>query len=684
MSFPMRPLAAACALAWAPWAALADDDVALPSVVVSGQRNPDQSTLTQPDLARARQTIDLTPGGVGIVAAEQFERGRVSTLSDALGMATGVFVQPRFGAEESRISIRGSGLQRTFHGRGLKLLQDGVPLNLADGSFDFQAVEALSARYVEIWRGANALQYGSATLGGAINFVSPNGYNADPWRLRAEGGSFGYWRAIGAAGLVHENFDAYLMASGFGQDSYREHAVQSSERVFANLGWQLAPDLETRFYLGQVRSRSELPGGLTKQQFETDPRMANPANVALDQRRDIDWTRLSNRTAWRIDAQQQLDVFVYAAWKQLDHPIFQVFQQDNRDLGLEARWVDASLLDGRRNRFIAGFNTAWGRTDENRYLNAAGQPGAPADSSLQRATNLELYGEWQHEVQPQWWLVGGVHGINATRRFDDRLVIAGNDQSFDQRYSGWSPVLGFRYDAAPTVQWFANIAGTYEPPSFGELTGGLAPVLNDAQRGTSVEFGTRGRTPQLQWDLVAYQVRLRGELLSIGGANGMGTTINADRTVHRGIEAGLGGPLPVPAFDWQLNALLNDFRFDGDALYGNARLPGIPRGTLRAELGWTASPALRLALLMQAATDAGVDYAGTLFAPGYGLWGLRANGSLNVGGTLNWFVEGRNLGNKDYVATTGVIRDAQLPGAPLAQFFPGDGRAFYAGLDWRF
>jgi len=58
-----------------------------------------------------------------------------------------VFVQPRYGSEESRLSIRGSGLQRTFHGRGLKLLQDGVPLNLADGGFDFQAVEPLVSRY---------------------------------------------------------------------------------------------------------------------------------------------------------------------------------------------------------------------------------------------------------------------------------------------------------------------------------------------------------------------------------------------------------------------------------------------------------------------------------------------------------------------------------------------------------
>lgn len=94
-----------------------------------------------------------------------------------LDFAPGVLIQSRFGAEEARLSIRGSGIQRTFHGRGLWLMQDGMPLNLADGGFDMQAVEPLSANHIEVYRGANALQvYGAATLGGAINFISNTGY----------------------------------------------------------------------------------------------------------------------------------------------------------------------------------------------------------------------------------------------------------------------------------------------------------------------------------------------------------------------------------------------------------------------------------------------------------------------------------------------------------------------------
>lgn len=73
-----------------------------------------------------------------MIDSESYATGRASTLQDALGYSPGVFVQPRFGAEEARLSIRGSGIQRTFHMRGIKLLQDGSRLNLADGGGIFR------------------------------------------------------------------------------------------------------------------------------------------------------------------------------------------------------------------------------------------------------------------------------------------------------------------------------------------------------------------------------------------------------------------------------------------------------------------------------------------------------------------------------------------------------------------
>ena len=71
--------------------------------------------------------------------------------------------------------------------------------------------------------------------------------------------------------------------------------------------------------------------------------------------------------------------------------------------------------------------------------------------------------------------------------------------------------------------------------------------------------------------------------------------------------------------------------------------------------------------------------ANTLSADGYAIWGLKGGRQIAKG--LSFFVEGRNLGNKKYIATTGVIADARRLDQP--QFWPGDGRSVYAGLEWR-
>ena len=133
--------------------AYASQSLFLNPVVVTGENSP---SITQPSIDQAKARVKEIPGGASIVDMENVREGRTSTWVDMLGMAPGVFVQERFGSDEARVAIRGSGLSRTFHAFGLKVMQDGIPINYVDGNFDMQTVDASSARYVEVLRGANA------------------------------------------------------------------------------------------------------------------------------------------------------------------------------------------------------------------------------------------------------------------------------------------------------------------------------------------------------------------------------------------------------------------------------------------------------------------------------------------------------------------------------------------------
>src|SRR3546814_13421508 len=111
-------------------------------------------------------------------------------MRDMLQDAPGVYVQNRYG-QEVRLSVRGSGISRAYHTRGIEILQDGIPMNLADGSGSFYQVDPEALQAIEIYKGGNGLSYGSTTLGGARNFVTPRAYTAvapntaslsgDPW-----------------------------------------------------------------------------------------------------------------------------------------------------------------------------------------------------------------------------------------------------------------------------------------------------------------------------------------------------------------------------------------------------------------------------------------------------------------------------------------------------------------------
>src|SRR6202000_1956293 len=114
------------------------------------------------------------------------------------------------------------GLSRGFHVRGIDLLQNGIPYNVADGTGDFHEIDPLLASHMEIYKGGDSLQYGSSSLGGAINIVSPTAYNAPtPNLLRIEGGSYGTLRAHEEVSRIFGPADMFVALTTSKSDGWR-------------------------------------------------------------------------------------------------------------------------------------------------------------------------------------------------------------------------------------------------------------------------------------------------------------------------------------------------------------------------------------------------------------------------------------------------------------------------------
>ena len=629
-----------------------------------------------PDVGQAAAEIQRTPGAVEVVPDTQFRSTPVQTIKDILGYVPGVITQPRMG-DDARVSIRGSGLGRAYGARGIAFQLDGVPMNTSDGLADFFEIDPSAYRYVEVYKGANALRYGANALGGAINLVTPTGRDAAALEARVDAGSFGYVKGQASTGGTAGALDWFVTASAQRIDGYREHSDGDALRGNLNLGYQLAPNVETRFYLYGASTNQRIPGEVSKEQALTDPRAANPVWVAQDQQRNVDSIRAISKTTVQL-GETTLEFGGFYNRRHVDHPIYQYLDYTVDDYGGFVRAVDDRSLGGMRNRLILGANIHNGTTDTEQFVNVAAEKGALTVSMVDKPNNLSFYGEDSLYVRPNLALIAGGQYLHASRDRRDRFLIDG-DQSGRRTYDLWSPRVGVLWDADPAWQVFANISRSAEVPSYDANV--IANPDLEAQRATTYEIGTRGRRGSIGWDVSLYRSEIRDELQCLTTAPwALCSTVNAGRTVHQGIEAGLDADIPLSASGDVLALTAaytySDFSFDDDPTYGDNELAGVPKHFLRAELlykhraGFYAGPNVEWAPGHYFA-----DNANSLTVDPYALLNLKAG--FDPGGHWSAYVEGRNLTNKHYISTVAV---AGVADAAAELFNPGAGRAVFGGV----
>jgi outer membrane receptor for Fe3+-dicitrate len=226
-------------------------------------------------------------------------------ISESLGGVPGLLARDRQNyAQDVQISVRGFGARSTFGIRGVRLYVDGIPATLPDGQGQISNVELGSVDRIEVLRGPFSALYGNSS-GGVIQVFTEEGAGRRPLGFSVAGGSDGVLRcrrarrAGGSGGVL-----GYVVsASRLRTDGYRDHSA--AERDLGNV--KLTLQLDDASNADADRQQRGLPKaqdplGLTRAQYEADPRSVDPSALTYNTRKSVDQTQFGLIYERRLDA----------------------------------------------------------------------------------------------------------------------------------------------------------------------------------------------------------------------------------------------------------------------------------------------------------------------------------------------------------------------------------------------
>ena len=589
-------------------------------------------------------------------------------------------------AQDPRVSIRGFGARSAFGVRGVRVLQDGVPVTLPDGQTPVDVLDIEGASRVDVVRGSASSLYGNAA-GGVIDVHSgaPSLLSLAPSLRVLGGGDTPTIVAASASGttdaLGYTTSLTRVNGSGF-RDYSGQRATHGAVRL-------LAPALAfgTSFTLaGRLTdlAHAESPGGLTRAQFDADPRQADALSVRKQAGKIVRQSDLALTASHPLGTGGTVDATLYGSLRSLANPLtFATVDVDRRSGGASLRASGVRQLADHALRLGAGADLQWQNDARQEHANCidatATTASCPQGSALRGAltkdqrelvSSVGPYLRGELTLTPALLASAGVRADAVRFEVQDHLVTATNpDDSGDRTLHAVSPSVGLVWRTSPLASLYANVSSSFETPTTTELgnkpdgSAGINPDLQP-QRTVTAEVGAKGIATwaPLRWDVALFDARARDELVpfDIVGGNGRRYYRNAGRTVRRGAELGVdaqAGPVAVRGAYTYSHFRYADYTV-GTTSYAGNRIPGVPEQALalassvrRGVFTWSATADLASAL--------DVDDANSAQAPGRVLFGTAVGAALHAGGTVvRPLVAVQNLGGVRSVGNVSVNASA--------------------------
>ncbi|HVE52044.1 MAG TPA: TonB-dependent receptor, partial [Ramlibacter sp.] len=643
-----------------------------------------------------------TPASVDVVDGATLRNGQLGiNLSESLARVPGVLALHRQNyAQDLQISVRGFGARATFGVRGLRLYADGIPATAPDGQGQVSHFDLGTADRIEVLRGPFSALYGNSS-GGVISVFTADGLPGRQVEAGLALGSYGTRRVnVRVAGDTGD-WNYNLHAVRFDTDGWRDHSRAQRTGFNGKVRWRAGAD--TRLTLvanGVDMPATQDPLGLTRAEYEANPRQATPVALQFDTRKSMDQAQVGTVLDHRFNDAHSARLSAWHGRRATEQ--FQsippgpqaapthaggVIALDRDYGGVDAQWVYRTRMQGTPFVVTAGVTADVLEESRRGYQNFIGArlgvTGALRREEDNRVNSFDQYLQAQWSLE-RFTLTGGLRHSTVRFRSQDRYVTAGNpDDSGAARFSATTPVLGLVFHATDDVNLYASLGKGFETPTFNELSyrPGNEPGLNFGLRAAESrhwELGVKAQ-PLADWRVNAalFEARTEDEIAVASNTGGRSTFRNAGETRRRGLEAsvtgrwGAGWSLLVAA-TWLDATYATGF----GAVPAGHRIPGIPRTSGFAELAWKHRPAgFEAAVEFRHVGRIAVNDANTDSAPSANLWNLRFGFEQKVDRwTLREFVRVDNLLDRAYAGSV-IVNEGN------GRFFePAPGRNWLAGV----
>ncbi|OTU47877.1 TonB-dependent siderophore receptor [Acinetobacter pittii] len=661
------------------------------------------------EATRTDTTYLQTPASVFRIDAPQVDTSSQVNLTEFVKGVPSLQIRNRENyAQDLQLSMRGFGARSTFGVRGIRLYVDGIPATMPDGQGQTSNIDLSSLDHVEVLTGPFSSLYGNSS-GGTILTSTKEGQGKDSIELSYSGGSHDKSRAglVLQGGAKGANEPSYVISSSyFDIDGYREHSGAEKVLNNAKLSWNLDDGSKINWVTNYVKIHADDPQGLTRDQWNANPKQQVPFLKQFNVRKDIEQTQTGVTWSKPINDKNELYAMAYLGNRQVTQ--YQSIPKSTQDAsinhaggvidferdyyGADFRWMGKELLPNT----TLSVGVALDAMDEDRkgfenFNLVNGQPSYGVKGNLRRDEdntlwNIDPYLQASWQFLPTWRLDTGVRYSNVHYKSKDNYLSNGDD-SGKTDYSKVLPSAALSWQIVPELMAYVSYAKGFETPTFTEMAyrpDGESGFNFDLTASTSdtYETGLKSQNQLGDFTLAVFQTKTKDDIVSAGNSNGRSTFRNADKTLREGLEFAWNKKL------WRdLTATASytylDATFDADipALgsiaqipSGNA-IPGIAKNQAYASLAWQPSHGLYGGVDVQYMDKVYVNDTNSDAAPSYSVTSANVGYAWVMGDwKVNSFARVDNLFDKNYAGSV-IVNDGNG-----RYFEPADGRNWSAGL----